>query len=221
MNTKKALLLVSLLVILIGLIGSRPAASRATSHIDGAMGSGSRTTVQADAPVIAKATIEKKQLIIEGENFGEGAKLFVDGAKVKVVPDEVSPTTKLIVNKANKRLPVDEIVGLQVKNPDGQLSAIQMFFTGLTLTYQNTNTGFGITIQAGRKFLLYFNEPLISWALFDPPQSADGGVRPKHPIHYFQLAASVSGEATRIHVFHNGWLSTRRASPQALGWSCG
>ncbi|MEW6127482.1 MAG: hypothetical protein AB1757_10640, partial [Acidobacteriota bacterium] len=131
----------------------------------------STTRLMADPllPKISKATMVKKLLTVEGENFVEGTSLLVNGVKVKSYLDEMTPTTKLKVNKANKRLPIDEIVKLQARNPDGQVSGEFAFFTGLTFSTQNTINGLSAYVQAGRKFLLRFQDEGIYWGIYLGP----------------------------------------------------
>lgn len=166
MNTKKALLLASMLVVL-GLTGLRPAVSRATSHLNGVTGSGNRSTLQVIVPKITKATIEKKDLVVEGESFAAGASILFNGTKtLKARNDDVTPGTKLIVKKGRNSLPEDEVVSVQVKNPDGLVSEAIGFFTGLTLTYHNTQDGGGISLRVGQIFLLSFDDPDIGWNIY-------------------------------------------------------
>jgi hypothetical protein len=63
-----------------------------------------------------------KQLTIVGLHFGDGARIFVDGAKQKTANDGASPSTTLIAPKAGKWIGVGQTVMLQVKNPDGTAS---------------------------------------------------------------------------------------------------
>jgi hypothetical protein len=169
MNMKTAWLLAAALVTLVGWLPG----AQATGGMHPLTVAASRPAPQAvGTPRITKAMLEKKQLLVEGENFADGVKLLVNGEKVKAVPDEMSPATRLIVNKANRRLPVDEIVGLQVRNLDGQTSATWMLFTGLVLTHHNTADGAPVFISAGRKFLLRFSDQQIIWQLYYPPSQS-------------------------------------------------
>src|SRR5262249_52438480 len=122
---------------------------------------GSRPVGLQSSPVISSARIEDEQLIVEGMNFAEGAKILVNGVHIKTQGGSDDPSKTLIVSKASKRLARDEIVGLQVKNPDGQVSPSFNFFTGLTLNMQNTQST--VNVPAGRKFLLMFNNPGVFW----------------------------------------------------------
>ncbi len=129
------------------------------------------TFQSANPPKITKAVMQKKTLLVEGENFVDGAKLYVNGAKVKAFNDEITPTTKLVVNKANKRLPREEVVSLEVQTPDGQTSETFGFFTGFALNAHNI-TPSAVFLEVGQKFLLHFNDPGISWQIHYPPTVA-------------------------------------------------
>jgi hypothetical protein len=162
MSVKKTILLAFILltcVVLPDLLLAVPA-----TRVNGA---GHR--VQGSVPKITKAVKVKKVLTIEGENFAEGAKLLVNGAPVKSFNDEITPATKLVLNKANKRLPYEETVSLQVQNPDGQTSEPYGFFTGLSITYQSTQLSINVHLQVGQKFLVDFRDPTIIWSYYLPP----------------------------------------------------
>ncbi|MFL6276679.1 MAG: choice-of-anchor V domain-containing protein [Blastocatellia bacterium] len=83
-------------------------------------------------PMISSATVQGKKLFISGQNFGEGATLFMcdtcaqpanDGSKVKkTFNDDTTPATLLVSNKGGKSVASGQTVNLQVKNPDGSLS---------------------------------------------------------------------------------------------------
>lgn len=160
MNTKKPLLLTSILVVLMGMTGLRPAISRATNSLNCPTEPANRAALQAViVPKITKATIEKKDLIVEGESFGAGANVLLNGTRtLKARNDDILPTTRLIVRKGRNSLPVDEVVSLQVKNPDGQVSEAIGFFTGLTFTYHNTQDGVSNSLRVGEIFLLNFDD---------------------------------------------------------------
>jgi hypothetical protein len=77
----------------------------------------------AGPPRITDARINKKQLIITGENFDFGAVLLMDGAKVKkTFNDELTPTIILVARKAGNQIAPGQQVVLQVRNLDGTLS---------------------------------------------------------------------------------------------------
>jgi len=84
-------------------------------------------------PVIFSASVKSnKKLIVNGQNFGDGATLYLcsecttpvtEGNKVKQVSNnEETPTTSLTAKKAGKTIERGSTVILQVKNPDGTLS---------------------------------------------------------------------------------------------------
>jgi hypothetical protein len=83
-------------------------------------------------PRILNASVSGKKLNVMGENFGNGATLFMcdtcetpssDGSKVKKVSNNSEhPDTILTAKKAGKEIARGQTVRLQVKNPDGTLS---------------------------------------------------------------------------------------------------
>jgi hypothetical protein len=83
-------------------------------------------------PKILSASVSGKKLIVIGENFVEGANIYVcddceipstDGKKAKKVSNDLDlPTTMLVSKKAGKDIDKGSAVILQVKNPDGTLS---------------------------------------------------------------------------------------------------
>lgn len=83
-------------------------------------------------PKILSANVSGKKLILMGENFGDGASLYMcdscenpasDGKKVKKVSNDSEHTdTMLVAKKAGKDIGRGQTVSLQVKNPDGTLS---------------------------------------------------------------------------------------------------
>lgn len=88
--------------------------------------------VGAPGPMITSAMVQGKQLLVSGQNFGNGASLFMcdicaapatDGDRVKkTFNDETTPATLMVARKAGKTIAPGQSVNLQVKNPDGTLS---------------------------------------------------------------------------------------------------
>jgi photosystem II stability/assembly factor-like uncharacterized protein len=72
-------------------------------------------------PRITGASIEGKHLVIVGEEFARGAVILVDGAPQKTKAGDDS--NALVGKKLAKRLPRGQSVTLQIRNPDGTLSA--------------------------------------------------------------------------------------------------
>ncbi len=172
MRRSRLLAIALVLFGLVALSGCLPHDSRANRHVTPLTPSTISTPTQsANPPKITKAVMQKKTLLVEGENFVDGAKLYVNGAKVKVFNDEITPTTKLVVNKANKRLPREEVVSLALQTPDGQTSESFGFFTGLILNYQNTVVERSAIVSVGQKFVLYFKDPGVTWIAHLPPSN--------------------------------------------------
>lgn len=81
-----------------------------------------------DAPVINNVVLNKKKLVITGQNFDTGATVFLNGqTKVKTFADPSSPTTSLIIKKAAKKFIVGETVRFQVRNSDNSFSNEYVF----------------------------------------------------------------------------------------------
>jgi hypothetical protein len=76
-------------------------------------------------PKITNANIVGKALHISGENFAVGAVILIGGQEQGTRNDEQSPTTMLISKKGGKKgkIPVGQSVTLQVRNPNGIISA--------------------------------------------------------------------------------------------------
>lgn len=83
-------------------------------------------------PQIIDARVQGKQLLVSGQNFGDGASLFLcdtcaqpatDGNKMKkTFNDEVTPATLIVSRKGGNSIAPGQTVNLQVKNPDGSVS---------------------------------------------------------------------------------------------------
>ena len=72
--------------------------------------------------LIADVTLSGKALTVVGQNFKNGARVLVDGAKQKTANDATNPTTTLIARKAGNWIGKGKTVKVQVRNPDGVLS---------------------------------------------------------------------------------------------------
>lgn len=80
-------------------------------------------TVVISGPLITSAEVVGKHLYVHGESFDEGAKILLDGAKLKKTSnDESNPATVLIARKGGKKIAPGQTVTLQVRNADGRLS---------------------------------------------------------------------------------------------------
>lgn len=77
-----------------------------------------------EPPQIFNASVREKKLFVSGVNFGIGAELLMNGKKQKkTYNDETDPTTILVGKKCGKLIEPGQTVTLQVRNPDGILSA--------------------------------------------------------------------------------------------------
>jgi hypothetical protein len=71
---------------------------------------------------ILGASVIGKKLVVNGENFSNGAIIVVNGQDKPTVNDAQSPTTTLISKKAGKKIKVGQSIVLQVRNSNGVLS---------------------------------------------------------------------------------------------------
>lgn len=76
------------------------------------------------APSITSVAVSGKNLTVLGQNFDSGAVLIVDGIDRRTIRQDAGT---LIGKKAAKQIPTGQTVGVQVRNSDGQTSAIVMF----------------------------------------------------------------------------------------------
>jgi hypothetical protein len=125
MKSRTSLLVVAFLVAGFASFGGMQAVPDGNGNV---LGLGA--TLAQVAPSITDARLKGKKLIITGANFADGARIFVDGVKQKTMNDPDNPTSILIGKKAGKKLGLDQIVKLQVLNPDGVLSDELAFYTG-------------------------------------------------------------------------------------------
>ena len=78
--------------------------------------------IRLELPRIISAEIEGKRLIVSGENFDNGAVIFLNGEQQKTKNDDQYPDTKLIARKAGKKIARGQTASIQVRNVDGTLS---------------------------------------------------------------------------------------------------
>ena len=80
-------------------------------------------------PQIVEVRVEGKKLVVAGENFDNGAEVFMDGVKQKKTGnfDPFNLARVLIAKKTGKKIGRGQTVSLQVRNPDGMLSNTFMF----------------------------------------------------------------------------------------------
>lgn len=84
----------------------------------------STDSTQAAPPTISAVVRDKKQLIVVGQNFVEGAKILLNDEQQKTVYES---SHKLIGKKAGKKVHQNDL--LQVRNPDGSVSSEFLYVT--------------------------------------------------------------------------------------------
>lgn len=118
-------------------------------------------------PTIVYAEWTGKNLLVEGENFADGAIVLVDGQRFKSANDEAYPSNFLHAKKAKKKVARDQVIQVQVQNPDGATSNEFTFYSGFVVTLGFEGTW--INLNAGDKFLLYLppkgEPPTIGWSI--------------------------------------------------------
>lgn len=118
-------------------------------------------------PSILYAEWTGKNLLVEGENFADGAFVLVDGQRFKSANDEAHPGNFLHAKKAKKKVARDQVIQLQVQNPDGATSNEFTFYSGFVVTLGFEGTW--INMNAGDKLLLYLppkgEPPTIGWTI--------------------------------------------------------
>lgn len=85
------------------------------------------TVAPDSSPRISSVEVSGKDLIVNGENFGQGAIVLVNGVAKTTTNDAQSPTRKLVAKKAGKKIKVGQTVAIQVRNPDGTTSTMFNF----------------------------------------------------------------------------------------------
>ncbi len=70
-------------------------------------------------PKITEIALSGKKLIITGEDFDDGADVYLNDKKEKTKNDGDNPMTRLVAKKAGKKIEPDQTVMIKVKNSNG------------------------------------------------------------------------------------------------------
>jgi len=74
-------------------------------------------------PIVSGASVSGKRLLVSGQNFDNGAKVYLNGERQKKTEnDETNPSNLLIARKAGNLINEGESVLLQVRNADNTFS---------------------------------------------------------------------------------------------------
>ena len=111
-------------------------------------------------PEIRRAQLKGKKLIVEGDNFDAGAVVYINGEQQKT---KRKANGILIAKKAVRRILPEEINSIHVQNTNGALSDKFDFFSGLTITLEDS--GKTIPLKTGEKVLLALDSTIYSWTL--------------------------------------------------------
>ena len=77
---------------------------------------------QQPSPVIERADLSGKRLVVTGANFDMGAVIEIDGREVATRSAADAPTEKVIAKKGGKRLAIGEQSAITVRDSDGRRS---------------------------------------------------------------------------------------------------
>ncbi len=78
-------------------------------------------------PRITEVAVSGKKLIITGEDFDEGADVYLNDKKEKTKNDGDNPSTRLVAKKAGKKIEPGQTVMIKVKNSNGLESDVMEF----------------------------------------------------------------------------------------------
>jgi hypothetical protein len=120
---------------------------------------------ESDSPEIVGAVIQGKKLIVRGENFSTGAKVFIDGQKQKTKASEDDPDRILIVKKGAREIERNQLVALVVRNSNDQTSRPFGFFNGRTITA--ADNGKTLTFEVGEQVAIILGGGL-TWSFQTP-----------------------------------------------------
>jgi hypothetical protein len=127
---------------------------------------------QSNAPYITRLELQGKRLIVTGVNFDESAVIQVDGERQRTRPDSDSPGTVLIAKRAGSNILEGLPSRVTVKNPDGQLSNLQLIYKSDLFSAQYVDASLlpvvninnvhvaGLLLRPGEDFVVAFVRPL-------------------------------------------------------------
>jgi len=75
----------------------------------------------ATPPVINAVSVDRKNLVLTGENFDSGSVVLINGVDWRTLHDDQNPGT-LVAKKAAKQIAPGQRVVIQVRNSNGRLS---------------------------------------------------------------------------------------------------
>lgn len=169
-------------------------------------------------PQVTTARLKGVKLIVTGENFGEGAVIFVDGEAVGTHSDPDDPSGTLIAKKAGKKIPPDAVVSISVQNPNGLMAEPIDLFSGLVITLGDDGKTFGVAV--GTKFQVLLQKDGYQWdpATFDPAfvSRLDNEPLLRNSLGVFQ---TTQAGTTQVESF--GELPCARVTPPCLAPALG
>lgn len=118
------------------------------------------TIAQQLSPKIDFADWKGNKLFVYGKQFNEGAVVVINGIardtiRVDSPPPIFSSGQTLLVKKAHKKLPADELINIKVINPDGMPSDDFVFYSGITVGF-STDFERQLHLKVGERFLVFY-----------------------------------------------------------------
>lgn len=121
-----------------------------------------------NAPKVFNARVKGGKILVQGENFGPGTVVLINGREVKTNLDSESPTTLLVAKKITKVAEMGTEVNLEVKISNGQTSDPFAVFLGRSIAIaDNLQT---ITLGVGERVMLQLKKEPYEWTptVIDP-----------------------------------------------------
>jgi hypothetical protein len=169
-------------------------------------------------PQVTAARLKGNKLIVTGENFSEGAIIFVNGEAVGTRSDPDNPSGSLIAKKAGKKISPETIVSISVQNNTGLMSQPFDLFSGLVITFDDDGKTFGLAV--GSKFQLVLQKGSYEWdaAAFDP---AFVNKLANQPLLPGSLGVFQTTQAGTTQISSFGELPCAKVTPPCLAPSLG
>jgi hypothetical protein len=114
-----------------------------------------------NAPRIFNTKVKGSKILIQGENFGPGTVVLINGQAVKTNLDSESPTTLLVAKKITKVAEWGTEVTMEVKISNGQTSDPFTIFLGRSIAIaDNLQT---IVLGVGERIILQLKKEPYQW----------------------------------------------------------
>jgi hypothetical protein len=111
-------------------------------------------------PKVDFADWKGDKLFVYGKQFADGAFVVINGIERRTIrvdsPPPMFPSGQtLMVKKARKKLPAEDLITIKVINPDGVSSEDFIFYSGMTIGF-STNPERQLHLKVGERFLVFY-----------------------------------------------------------------